>query len=44
MWQARVIGDTQVFQKDEAALVYAVVVYKNVLWPGWVTIGYVRIP
>jgi hypothetical protein len=35
------MGNNQVFPKDEAQNVYAVAVLKNVLWPGWVTIGYV---
>ena len=43
VWQVRIAGDSQVFQKEEAANVYAVAVFKNVLWPGWVTIGYVLI-
>ena len=37
------VGDNQVFQKDETSSVYAVVVLKNVFWPGWITIGYVFI-
>lgn len=40
IWQSKVIGDTQVFQKDEASSVYAVAVYKNILWPGWITVAY----
>lgn len=43
VWQARVFGNTQVFQKEEAAVVYGVVAFRNVLWPGWVSIGYVAI-
>ena len=43
IWQVRVTGDSQVFQKDEANSVYGVTVLKNVLWPGWVTVGYVLI-
>jgi hypothetical protein len=42
IWQLRVIGDTQVFQKDEASSVYGVAVLKNLYWPGWVTVGYVQ--
>lgn len=41
IWQVKVAGDNQVFQKDEAPHVYGVVVLKNIYWPGWTTIGYV---
>ncbi len=43
IWQARVLGDNQIFQKEEAANVYGIVVLKNLFWPGWVTLGYVLI-
>jgi 2-polyprenyl-6-methoxyphenol hydroxylase-like FAD-dependent oxidoreductase len=41
VWQAKVVGDSQVFQKEEASSVYAVVALRSVHWPGWVTVGYV---
>ena len=41
IWIQKTEGDTQVFTKDEASLVYGVSVLRNIYWPGWVTIGYV---
>jgi hypothetical protein len=41
-WIIRTYGDNQVFIKDEASLVYAMVGLSNIHWPGWLTIGYVR--
>lgn len=40
-WTLKVVGDSQVFTKDDASLVYAVTVLRNIYWPGWTTIGYV---
>lgn len=39
MWQIKLVGDTQVFQKDEGSSVYGAVTIKNLYWPGWVTVA-----
>lgn len=43
IWTLKVVGDSQVFVKEESNLVYGVVVLRNVYWPGWVTVGYVHL-
>jgi hypothetical protein len=42
-WVVKVVGDSQVFTKEDANLVYAVIALRNIFWPGWLTIGYVCI-
>jgi hypothetical protein len=39
VWQIRLVGDTQVFQKDEGVSVYGAVTLRNLYWPGWVTVA-----